>query len=272
MQRDALNAAAAALADVSPTARLDAELLMAHALGQTREAMLLSGLQGDVPADFDALVTRRLAHEPMAYITGTREFWSLPIAVAPGVLIPRPDSETLIEAARAHFADQEPSFLLDLGTGSGALLFAALSEWPEAHGLGIDSSPAALSIAQANAAQLGFASRCFLLEGNWAHGVEGQFGLILCNPPYVETGADLPREVADHEPASALFAGPDGLDDYRIIAPQIGPLLAPGGCACIEIGKDQAEAVSALFDAEGLAVSVRKDLAGHDRCLVVTQK
>lgn len=249
--------------------RLDAEVLMAHLLGKPRLAMLLDGGEGDGAA-FAALVERRAAGEPVAYITGSREFWSLDLGVGPDVLIPRPDSETLVETAVDHFAGRAPATVLDLGTGSGALLLAALSQWPAATGVGIDASPTALATARANADRLGFGGRASIAAGGWA-GTGAAFDLVLCNPPYVAATAPLPRDVADWEPHEALFAGPDGLDCYREIAPLIGRQIAPGGVACIEIGHDQGDTAAALFRAEGLAVAVRQDLAGLPRCLVVTK-
>lgn len=266
----ALSGAARRLAEVSDTPRLDAELLMAEALGVEREALLLSALDGPVPGGFAALVKRRLAGEPIAYILGRRAFWTIELDVGPGVLVPRPDTETLIEAAIAHFQGRAPGRVLDLGTGSGALLLAALAEWPDVSGLGIDRSEEALAIARANAERLGLSGRAAFRIGNWAEGVTERFDLVLCNPPYIETGAELPRDVADWEPHGALFAGADGLDDYRRLAPVTGGLLRPGGVACFEIGADQAESAGALFRAQGLAVAVRRDLAGRERCLVVT--
>lgn len=268
--RAALAGAAARLADRSETPRLDAELLMAHALGVSREALLLGGLDRSAPEGFAALLERRVGGEPLAYITGTRAFWTIDLAVAPGVLIPRPDSETLIEAAVDHFRGTAgPKRVLDLGTGSGALLLAALAEWPEASGVGIDRSSAALAIASANAEALDMAGRARMIEGGWA-GTGEAFDLILCNPPYIGTDEPLPRDVIEHEPHSALFAGADGLDDYRAIAPLLRAQLAPGGAACIEIGATQGAAVSALVAAEGLATRVRSDLAGRDRCIIAT--
>jgi len=265
-----LAAAAQRLAPVSDTPRLDAELLMAHALGIEREAMLLSGLDDEAPAAFESLVARRGAGEPVAYITGRRAFWTIELAVAPGVLIPRPDSETLIEAALDHFGQAGPKTILDLGTGPGSLLLAALDQWPQARGLGIDRSEAALHLARANADRLGLASRAEFRLGDWAEGLDARFDLILCNPPYVEAGAALPRDVAEWEPHEALFSGPDGLDDYRRLAPQLPLVLAPGGIACIEIGASQEAAVSSLFRHQGLTVATRKDLAGRPRCLAVS--
>jgi release factor glutamine methyltransferase len=244
---------------------------MAHALGTTREQLLLRHLDDPTPDAFAALIDRRLRHEPVAYITGTRDFWTISLAVGPGVLIPRPDSETLIEAAIDHLPDPKaPLRILDLGTGPGTLLLAALAQWPEARGLGVDASPDALDYARRNAELLDLADRASFRLGNWADGVAGEFDLILCNPPYIAAGEALPAEVRDHEPGTALFAGPDGLDDYRIVATQLPRLIAPGGMAAIEIGATQATAVSALLAAQGLSVAVRRDLAGRDRCVIAT--
>ncbi len=274
---DVLRAATAQLSAITDTPRLDAELLMAHALGRSREALLLSipaALDDAGAAAFEALLARRLAREPLAYITGKRDFWTISLKVAPGVLIPRPDSETLIEAALAHFGEAGPGRVLDLGTGSGALLLAALAEWPAATGVGIDASDRALDIARENARALGLNARCHFELGDWARGLtdspETKFELILCNPPYVESGARLSPEVRDHEPASALFAGPEGLDDYRLLIPQLPALLASDGIACIEIGTTQAQAVTAVARSEGLQVLVRQDLGSRDRCLILS--
>ena len=268
--RLALVETAQRLTTISPTPRLDAELLMAHALGVTRERLLLSHLDDPSPAALTALLDRRLAHEPIAYITGTRAFWTIDVAVSPGVLIPRADSETLIEAAVEHFAGTlGPRSVLDLGTGSGALLLAALDQWPEAIGVGIDASGDALVVAEKNAKRLNMTDRVTIRRGGW-DGDGRAHDLILCNPPYVATSDDLPREVADWEPASALYAGPDGLDDYRALAMVLRPQLAPGGVACLEIGSTQAEAATALFADAGFTVAVRTDLAGHPRCLTLT--
>jgi release factor glutamine methyltransferase len=267
--RDALAAAGRRLERSSGTPRLDAELLMAEALGIERETLLLSRMDAEAPASFNTLLQRREAGEPVAYIVGRRAFWTIELEVGPGVLIPRPESETLIEAAVEHFGEEGPRRVLDLGTGPGTLLLAALAEWPAASGLGIDRSEQALKIAGVNAERLGLAGRAKLREGNWAEGVDERFDLILCNPPYVEEGAALARDITAYEPHEALFAGPEGLEDYRRLAPEIPRLIAPGGIACMEIGAGQEQAVSALFAAEGLSVSSRRDLAGHVRCLVL---
>jgi release factor glutamine methyltransferase len=269
--RAVLASATQQLAETSQTPRLDAELLMAHALGISREALLLSALDGQASVKFDGLLTRRLGHEPVAYITGTRDFWTISLTVAPGVLVPRADSETLIEAAIQHFADRAPKRILDLGTGSGALLLAALDQWPEALGIGTDNSEKALSIAEMNAIDLGFEHRTRFILGDWAKGLDEQFDLILCNPPYVDPASDLPPEVSRHEPHNALFAGDHGLAEYRRLAPQIARLISPAGCAVVEIGFDQAASVSSLFAAEGLNVTVYRDLGERDRCLLLTR-
>jgi release factor glutamine methyltransferase len=268
--RGALAAAASRLVPHSDTARLDAELLMAHALGVSREELLLHRLGDPAPAAFEPLVARRETGEPVAYIVGRRGFWAIELEVGPGALVPRPDTETLIEAALAHFRGRAPRRILDLGTGPGTLLLAALGEWPEATGVGIDASAEALAYARRNAERLGLAGRAELRLRDWTAGLAGPFDLILCNPPYVEEGADLPRDVAEWEPAGALFAGPDGLDAYRRLAPALAPLLAPEGLACFEVGAGQASAVAALFEAEGLATRAHPDLRGILRCIAVT--
>jgi release factor glutamine methyltransferase len=265
--RQSLASATALLEAVSDTPRLDAELLMADALGVARDTLLMRHLDGAVPAGFAALLDRRLANEPLAYITGSRDFWTITLRVAPGVLIPRPDSETLIEAAVAHFGTRAPKQVLDLGTGSGALLLAALSQWPDAQGVGIDASERALEQAAMNAANLGMAERARFQMGDWAARLKGPFDLILCNPPYVETTATLSPEVMN-EPHDALFAGEDGLHDYRILIPQLRALVAPGGMIAMEIGHSQRDAVTALFAGSGMDSVCRKDLAGRDRAIL----
>jgi release factor glutamine methyltransferase len=242
--------------------------LLAHLVGQDRLAML-AGPDFDVDeAMFTALVARRADGEPLAYIIGRREFWSLDLAVTPDVLIPRPDSETLIEAALAACRDRPPATILDLGTGSGALVLAALSEWPRARGLGVDCSAAAVAVARGNAERLGFARRAVFAQGDWGIGVRGRFDLILANPPYVEADAALSPEVR-REPAGALFAGADGLDAYRVLVPQLPGLLAGNGVVALEIGHSQAAAVLALAAAAGMTGVVKRDLGGRDRCVVL---
>jgi release factor glutamine methyltransferase len=268
---DAIAGAARRLTASSETPRLDGELLMAHALGVEREAMLLGDMAREVPAAFEALVERRVEGEPLAYIVGRRAFWTIDLRVGPGVLIPRPDSETLIEAAVDHFKERAPLRILDLGTGPGTLLLAALAQWPHSHGLGIDRSHVALDLAFQNACDLELDERVRFRPGDWARGLEGEFDLILCNPPYVETGADLPVDVAQWEPSEALFAGTDGLSEYRRLAPDLPRLVAPGGLACLELGAGRLGAVAALFEGSGLTLSSRKDLRGVMRCLLLSR-
>lgn len=261
-----MRAEAALRAAAARIARLDAEVLLAHVLACTRGALLLNPDREVDALAFDTLVARRAAGEPVAYIIGEREFWSLPFRVTPDVLIPRPDSETLVEAA----LEAGPrARVLDLGTGSGALLLAVLSEWPNATGIGVDASAAALAIARSNAEALGLAGRADFHLGDWGAGLSERYGLVLCNPPYVEEGAALAPDVRDFEPAAALFAGADGLDDYRRLVPQLPGLLAEGGVAVLEIGWTQAVAVLGLAAEVGLEGEVRRDLAGRDRALVL---
>ena len=271
---EALRGAAHDLAGISDTPRLDAELLMAECLGVSRSTLLLNRMHDDVPPAFDAVIARRGAHEPVAYIIGRQDFWTLTLQVSPAVLIPRSDSETLIEAAIEALAAEPPQRILDLGTGSGALLLAALAHWPGALGMGIDASDAALSIARVNASALGYSDRAQMQHGDWRRpgwqdALPGPFDLILCNPPYVETAAMLAPQVIQHEPHSALFAGDEGLDDYRILIPALPGLLSPQGIAILEIGASQSLAVSALAAASAFDIECRKDLAGHDRALIL---
>ncbi len=269
--KQALRDAASRLAAISGTPRLDAELLMAHALGIERQALLLDPMRFAVPPGFAPLVERRLASEPVAYIVGYRDFWTIRLAVGPGALIPRPDSEALIEAALAHFGTKAPRHILDLGTGPGTLLLAAMSEWPGATGLGIDASDTALGYARTNIAALGLDARAQVRLGDWADGVDGPFDLILCNPPYIDDDEPLMPDVAEYEPGSALFAGPDGLADYRRIIPELARLVAPRGAAILEIGATQHILVRELAEAAGFCVACRQDLAGRDRALTLTR-
>lgn len=262
------------LSATSDTPRLDAELLMAYALGIDRQALLLDSSRYEVPESFVQLVTRRMGNEPIAYIVGYRDFWTIRLEVGPGVLIPRPDSETLIEAAIALARGREadwPRTILDIGTGPGTLLLAALDAFRGATGLGVDASEQTLAYARDNAEALGFAARATFRAGDWAAGLDGAFDLILCNPPYIADDEALMPDVADHEPAEALFAGADGLDDYRRIIPDLPRLLAPGGAAILEIGHQQRISVSQLAEAAGFAVVCRRDIGGRDRALVLTR-
>ncbi|MBN8871546.1 MAG: peptide chain release factor N(5)-glutamine methyltransferase [Rhodospirillales bacterium] len=250
--------------------RREARLLLAHLLGGTLADLLRDpGAPVPDPAAYQALLDRRARHEPLAYLTGHREFWSLDFAVSPATLIPRPDSETLVEAALA--ASAAPSRVLDLGTGTGCLLLAVLHERPSAFGVGVDISPAAAALAASNARRLGLAGRSAFLVADWTAPLAGRFDLVLANPPYIETATipGLMPEVAAWEPARALDGGADGLDAYRRILADLPERLAPGGVAVLELGMTQAESVAALARTHGLAAGFLTDLAGIRRTLVL---
>jgi release factor glutamine methyltransferase len=253
--------------------RLEARLLLAHAMGVRAEDIVAGRA---VPNEeqqnrFEAFIARRIAHEPVAYITGVREFWSLPFLVDTNVLIPRPESETLVEEALRRFPDKDARLdVLDLGTGSGCLLLAFLSERPNARGLGIDRSEAAVAVARRNAEALRLDARARFEVRDWKT-ISESHDVILTNPPYIK-GSDitaLAPDVAAYEPQSALDGGPDGLDCYREIARLLQQALAAGGLAFVELGQGQAEAVARIFadnavDVEGFV----NDLAYIPRCLV----
>ena len=254
----------------------DARILLAHALGRPGER--LYGLE-DLPVDgaeaarFARMITRRQAREPVSRIVGWRGFWDLELELGPATLDPRPDSETLVEAVQAGFPDRHARLsILDLGTGTGCLLLAALRLYPRATGLGIDLSDACVTVARNNAGRHGLADRARFRAGNWCRGIEDRFEVILCNPPYVASGtiATLEPEVAVHDPALALDGGSDGLGCYRELAPQLARRLADGGRVFLEIGHDQRDGVAQIALDAGLApLAVRRDLAGRDRCLVL---
>lgn len=268
----ALAEAARKLSPTSDTARLDSELLMAQAFDIDRDKLLLAPPAASVPGDFWAMVERRMAGEPIAYITGRRAFWDIELHVGPGVLVPRPDSEVLIASAIEHFAGTAgPAQILDLGTGPGTLLLAALDIWRSASGVGIDLSTDALNYAAANARRLGFEARVDLRQGDWAAGLEERFDLVLCNPPYVRDDAELGAGVREFEPDEALFAGGDGLDAYRVLGPQLPRLIAPGGFAAVEIGFDQSLQVAPMLGRDGLSTRIAKDLAGHPRAVLLSR-
>lgn len=256
--------------------RREARLLLGHAMGVGAEA-LLRAPRAPVPpaaiARFRAGLAARLAAVPMAHILGRQGFWTLDLEVSPATLIPRPDSETLVEAALDLFPEAAaPLRLLDLGTGTGCLLLAVLAERPRAFGIGVDLAPAAAALAARNAAANGLAGRAAFLAGNWAAALAGRFDLVLANPPYVESAAiaGLMPEVARHEPRLALDGGPDGLAAYRALMAALPGLLAPGGAAVLELGLGQRAAVEGLARGAGLApVGCRADLGGIERALVL---
>ncbi len=247
-------------------------MLVAHLLGLPAGALPPENACVDEQV-LAAAVARRAAREPLAYITGRRGFWTFEVAVAPATLIPRADSETLIEAALATFPNRAAvSRVLDLGTGTGCLLLAALFEFPASFGVGVDRVPQAASLARQNAAHLNLLARSAFLVADWAAPLAGRFDLVLCNPPYIDTGAipGLMPEVGRHEPASALDGGADGLAAYRAILPGLPGLLAPGGCAILELGQGQAPGVSALAHAAGFTeTATRADLGGIARALLL---
>ena len=256
--------------------RQEARIMLAHAL-DCREEDLLRDPRAPVPsaaaAIFGGLLRRRAAHEPMAHLLGRAGFWTLMLETSAATLIPRGDSEAIVEAALAAF--DTPSRIrrvLDLGTGTGALLLAVLAECPEATGVGVDLAPQAAALAARNAAANGLAGRAAFLCGDWAEAITARFDLVLSNPPYIETSAVplLMPEVARFEPVLALDGGVDGLDAYRRLVREIPRLLAPGGRAVLEIGQGQRSAVETLARLAGLEpVTARQDLGGIDRALVL---
>ncbi len=250
--------------------RLECRLLLAHALGRTSEE-LIHDLSVVVRAPgFADLIDRRATGEPLAFILGWREFWSLRFHVSPAALIPRPDSETLVEAALALFPERRaPLRVLDLGTGTGCLLLAFLHERPAAFGIGVDRSESAAGLARRNARDLGLASRSAFLCGDWADSIGGRFNLVLSNPPYIATGDLAGLDVAAHEPRAALDGGDNGLTAYHAIIAALPRLLAPSGRAVLELGAGQAGAVAALAGAAGFRVSSRADLSGTTRAMIL---
>lgn len=280
MASDLLADAERALADAGiDQPRREARWLLAHALGLESAGLLGLGRRALVDADgFVELVRQRVARIPLAYLTGRQGFWTLDLAVSNATLIPRADSETLIEALLLARPNRgQVRRILDLGTGTGCLLLAALAEYPQAWGAGVDLSEAAARLASRNAAANALADRSAFLCGNWADAVGtpgGWFDVILSNPPYIphDDIATLMPEVAAHEPMQALDGGPDGLVAYRLLMPILARLLAPAGLAVLEIGIGQATDVSRLAAEAGLAPhAVRPDLGGVDRAVLLTR-
>lgn len=263
-------------------ARLEARMLVGYAIGGGPERVLADRDRnlsfGEIKVLSQA-VDRRTTQEPMAHILGTREFWSLNFKVTSDTLVPRPDSETLIEAVLERFTDsQAPLRILDLGTGSGCLLLALLSEFPFANGFGIDVSDGALSVARENATTLGFATRVKFATGDWrvpgwSEKLDGPYDLVISNPPYISDGAmgQLEDDVVKFEPHNALSGGADGLDAYRLIFSELPGLLKAGGVCAFEIGFDQGESVATFFEDAGFdLIGINTDLGGRDRAVLAS--
>lgn len=258
---------------------IDARLLVEAACEATRTD-IISDPYRQVTAEqelrLDDYVARRIAREPVSHILGRKGFWKIMLSVTPDVLTPRPDSEVIVDLSLRAFPEAMPFHVLDLGVGSGAILLAILAERPAAKGLGIDVSEEALAVARENAANLGLDSRTALLRGDWTAGLaDDSFDLVVSNPPYIASAEieTLEPEVRDHEPRLALDGGTDGLDAYRLLAPEILRVLKPGGIFAVEIGHRQKEGVEPLFTqagAQGL-VTVR-DLSDHDRVVTGFKK
>ncbi|MEA2758745.1 MAG: release factor glutamine methyltransferase [Methylobacteriaceae bacterium] len=269
--------AAALLAEGAiETPKRDARVLLCEAADIDHAALLRdpdARLGDDAAARLQAFVERRLEREPVSRILGRREFWGLTLRVTPDVLDPRADTETLVAAAVETLRDRrgEPLRILDLGTGSGALLCALLSEFPHAFGIGIDRSEPACRIARENLIRCGLAGRGAIICGHWGAALAGGFDLVVANPPYIASGAigTLAPEVRDHDPRPALDGGPDGLAAYRAIATGLGRLSAPHGVAVLEIGHDQAESAPACFRQAGWAISLKRDLENQPRALIL---
>jgi release factor glutamine methyltransferase len=259
------------------TPELDARLLVGHALGLDHGALTVESARVLTPCETDRLgadMARRLAHEPVARIVGRKEFWSLPLSITPAVLVPRPETETVVEAALAVTGRGAAPRIADIGVGSGAILLALLSELPDAVGIGTDRDAGALGVARRNAEHLGLAGRAAFVACDFAAALAGSCDLVVSNPPYIATAeiATLAPEVRDFDPRGALDGGGDGLMAYRAIAADAPRLLAPGGRLVVEVGIGQAAAVAALFAGNGLEPSdpPRPDLAGVPRVVTAT--
>jgi release factor glutamine methyltransferase len=268
---------AAALAATSPTAALDARLIVAHALGWTPNDLLLrdgDDVSSDAALNARALARRRTAGEPVARIVGEREFYGLAFSLSPETLVPRPDTETVVDAVLAAVDRVAAVAILDLGTGSGAILLALLSQLPNATGVGIDLSEGALATARRNAERLGLAQRSLFTAGDWSRGIDRRFDVVVANPPYIETQSivGLPVDVRDHDPHLALDGGADGLVAIRAILADLDRVLAEAGAAFVEVGFDQAAAMRRLAVANGFACAFWRDIAGVERVAVVSRQ
>lgn len=258
---------------------IDARLLVEAACEATRSDIITDPYRVVTPeqqAKLDDYVARRMAREPVSHILGRKGFWKIMLSVTPDVLTPRPDSEVIVDLALRAFPEAMPFYVLDLGVGSGAILLAILAERPAAKGLGVDVSEEALAVARENAANLGLDRRTALLRGDWTAGLSDEsFDLVVSNPPYIASDEieTLEPEVRDHEPRLALDGGPDGLDAYRRLAPEILRVLKPGGIFAVEIGHRQKAGVEPLFAQAGaLGVVTVKDLSDLDRVVTGFKK
>jgi len=251
---------------------IDARLLVEAAADATRADIVgdpYRELTAEQEATLDGYLSRREHREPVSHILGRKGFWKIMLSVTPDVLTPRPDTETVVEYVLRDFPEHAAWSVLDLGVGSGAILLAILADRPAAEGLGVDVSEEALAVARDNAASLGLAGRLALLRSDWTTGLGDEtFDLVVSNPPYIASAVidTLEPEVRDHEPRLALEGGADGLDHYRVLAPEILRVLKPDGRFAVEIGYDQKAAVEALFrDAGAVSLTTIKDLADRDR-------
>ena len=256
------------------SAELDARMLVGAALGLDLTGLIAAAarpLIAEEAVRLEDFERRRLAGEPVARILGIKEFWGLPLQLSPATLVPRPDTETVVELALEIWRGERRLRIADIGTGSGAILLALLSERPDACGIGTDISPAALQIAAGNAARLGFAPRAAFVACDYAAALSGGFDLIVSNPPYIRSSeiAGLANEVREYDPPRALDGGADGLDAYRTLIPQAAHLLAPGGTLIVEAGLGQSGHIQGLMTAAGLTLErpPKADLAGVPRAL-----
>ncbi len=274
--RDILAGAAACLAGAGiESPRTDARVLLAHALGVRNDSLLAAVHVDEEPLrTFRALLARRQAREPLAYITGHKEFFSLDFEVGPGALIPRPETEILIEESLREFPDGDAALeVLDLGTGSGCLIVTFLQHYPHARGVGLDTSAEALVWARRNVERHGLTKRCRLALGDW--NAEGVFDVIFVNPPYLTEDelAHAAPEIRRYEPRAAFAAGCDGLASYRDLAPVVVRTLKPEGLAFIEIGAGQEHAVAGILGENGLELRrSAPDLAGISRCVIAGRR
>lgn len=269
------------LGATTETAALDARVIVAHFMGCVPAQLALRDdeeIGAALAEEARGFARRRAEGEPVARLTGEKEFWGMALTLAPETLIPRPDTETLVEAVLARVEEDwnraATLRLLDLGTGSGAILLALLSELPNSEGLGIDIQAAAVTTARANAERHGLASRASFEIGDWSARVRGTYDVVVANPPYIETQeiATLPVDVRDHDPHVALDGGADGFDAIHAILADLSRILAPGGVAFIEVGAGQAATVVELAGAHGFAAGFRRDLAGHERVAILSRQ